>query len=98
LIAWLTPYVRESGSLLPIYRGVPSKRRNRRFIVEAAQRAEVSLPDNAGRHTFISMHVAHFESIDKTALESDNSSEIIKRDYLDIVTRSDAAKFWAIRP
>lgn len=98
LIGCLTPYVRERGSLLPVYRGVPSKRRTRRLIVEAAKRAGVFLPDNAGRHTFISMHVAHFESIDKTALESDNSSEIIKRDYLDIVTRSDAAKFWAIKP
>jgi hypothetical protein len=45
-----------------------------------------------------SMHVAHHESIDKTALESDNSSEIIKSNYLDVVTREDAAKFWEIRP
>jgi hypothetical protein len=42
--------------------------------------------------------VAHYESIDKTVLESDNSSEIIKSNYLDIVTREDAAKFWEIRP
>ena len=44
------------------------------------------------------MHVAHHESIDKTALESDKSSEIIKSNYLDIVKREDAAKFWEIRP
>jgi hypothetical protein len=43
-------------------------------------------------------YVAHYENIDKTALESDNTASVIKRDYLDIVTREDAAKFWAIRP
>jgi hypothetical protein len=44
------------------------------------------------------MHVAHFESIDKTALESDNSPAIIKSNYLDVVKQEDAEKFWAIRP
>ena len=43
------------------------------------------------------MHVAYHESIDKTALEADNSSEIIKKDYLDLVTREEAEKFWNIR-
>jgi hypothetical protein len=38
------------------------------------------------------------ESIDKTALEADTSAEIIKSDYLDIVTKTEATKFWAIRP
>lgn len=36
-------------------------------ILKAAEKAGVKLPDNAGRHTFISMHVAHYESIHKTA-------------------------------
>jgi integrase len=103
LIEWLTPYVRESGAFLAPSRAnqsrdEPSKRRTRELVLAAAEKAGVTLPDNAGRHTFISMHVAHHESIDKTALESDNSSEIIKRDYLNIVTREDAAKFWEIRP
>lgn len=54
--------------------------------------------DNAGRHTFISMHVAFQEFIEKTALEADTSPEIIKSNYLDIVTREEAANFWAIYP
>jgi hypothetical protein len=44
------------------------------------------------------MHVAHYESIDKTALEADTSATIIKKNYFDIVTREDAARYWAIRP
>jgi hypothetical protein len=79
-------------------RGKPSKDRTHRLIAEAAIKAGVTIPDNGGRHTFISMHVAHHESIDKTALEADTSTTVIKRDYLDIVTREDAARFWTIRP
>src|SRR4029077_3079700 len=102
-IEWLRPYVRESGSLLAIARatntrGKPSKDRTHRLIAEAATKAGVIVPDNAGRHTFISMHVAHHESIDKTALEADNTAAVVKKDYLDIVTREEATKFWAIMP
>jgi integrase len=104
---WLRPYVRKSGSLLvpatSINRpgaifGSPSRTATRKLILAAAQRAEVTLPDNAGRHTFISMHVAAYESLDKTATESDNSPALIKSNYLGIVTREDAKKFWEIRP
>jgi integrase len=107
LVEWLRPHVVESGSLLAparatnragMRKGKPSQTGTRERIVAAARKAGITLPDNTGRHTFISMHVAHHESIDKAALESDNSSEIIKSNYLDIVTREDAAKFWAIRP
>jgi integrase len=104
---WLRPYVLKSGSLLvpatSINRsgatfGSPSRTATRKLILAAAQRAGVTLPDNAGRHTFISMHVAAYESLDKTATESDNSPALIKSNYLGIVTREDAAKYWAIRP
>jgi hypothetical protein len=43
------------------------------------------------------MHVAAYESLDKTATESDNSPALIKSNYLGIVTREDGAKYWAIR-
>jgi integrase len=100
---WLRPHVRESGSLLAISRatntrGKPSKDRTHRLITQAATKVGVSILDNAGRHTFISMHVAHYESIDKTALEADSSPAVIKSNYLDIVTREEAAKYWEIRP
>jgi integrase len=106
-LAWLKPHVKESGSLLvratatnrfSKVKGRPSDTATRRRILQAAEKAGIALPDNAGRNTFISMHVAHYESIDKTALEADNSAAVVKKDYLDIVTREDAAKFWAIFP
>jgi hypothetical protein len=79
-------------------KGRPSETGTRRLVLRAARKAGVTLPENAGRNTFISMHVAHYESIDKTALEADTSATIIKKDYLDIVPREDAARYWAIRP
>ena len=78
--------------------GKPSETATRRLILEAAKKAGVSLPDNAGRHTFISMHVAFYEHLGKTALEANTSEEKIKSNYLDLVTREEAKKFWAIRP
>jgi integrase len=106
-LAWLKPHVKESGSILvpataanrfSKVKGRPSYTATRNRITNTAAKLGIALPDNAGRNTFISTHVAHYESIDKTALEADNSVEVIKRDYLDIVTREDAAKFWTIYP
>jgi len=102
-LAWLKPHAKTQGSFLAISRafqshGKPSKRRTRELILDAANTADITFPDNAGRHTFISMHAAYYENIDKTALEADTSAEIIKSNYLDIVTRKEAIKFWAIRP
>jgi integrase len=102
-LEWLKPLAQEKGSFLAPSRamqsvGKPSKRRTRELIVAAAESANIDLPDNAGRHTFISMHVAYHESIERTALEADTSAEIIKSNYLDIVTREEAGNFWAIYP
>ena len=71
-LKWLQPHVRKNGSFLvpatSINRsgaafGSPS-RPLRNLILAAAQRARLTLPDNAGRHTFISMHVAYYESLE----------------------------------
>ena len=106
-VEWLKPYVRPTGSLLvratatnrfSKEMGKPSEIATRRLILEAAENTRVSLPDNAGRHTFISMHVAHYESMDKTALEANTSPENIKSNYLDLVTKEDAKRYWEIRP
>ena len=106
-LEWLRPHVKGSGSILVPATSInragasfrsPSSTATRNLIKEAAASAGVNIPDNAGRHTFISMHVAHYESIDKTALEADNSPAVIKSNYLDIVTREEAAKYWRIVP
>ena len=105
-IEWLKPYVQPSGSLLVRATAMnrfskqlgPSATATRRLMLKAAQAAGIGLPDNAGRHTFISMHVARYESLDKTALEANTSVEKIKDNYLNLVTREDAERYWVIRP
>ena len=106
-VEWLKPYIRPTGSLLARATatnrfskemGKPSEVATRRLILETAENTGVSLPDNAGRHTFISMHVAHYESMDKTALEANTSPEKIKSNYLDLVTKENAQRYWEIRP
>ena len=103
LMEWLKPQAKEKGSLLPLSQsqnsiGNPSIWRMRRLEAEAAERAGVTVPDNAGRHSFISYHVAFHESMDKTALEANNSVTTIKEDYLHLVTKEQAKRYWPIRP
>jgi integrase len=106
-LAWLKPYIKNSGSLLAPARatnrpgaakGAPSVVGTRNLILKAAEKAGVKLPDNAGRNTFISMHIAHYQNIGTTATEANTSIAKIKEYYLDLVTRKDAAKFWKIYP
>lgn len=50
------------------------------------------------RHTFISMHVAKFRSMGEAALQAGNSETIIRKHYLDLKTKQEAARFFSIRP
>ena len=106
-LAFLRPYRRKSGSLLVPARainresalfGSPSPVATRRLIKQAARHAGLLLPDNAGRHTFISMHVAAFESVDKTSLEGNTSPRMIRTTYLDVVSKEEARRYWQIGP
>jgi integrase len=106
-LAWLKPDVKPSGSFLVAatatnrfskVKGRPSNVATRNRILKAASKAGITLPDNVGRNTFISMHVAYHENMPLTAMEANNSVAMIQKDYLDIVRKEEAAKFWAIRP
>ena len=90
LTEWLRPYVRESGPLLAPSRatnrtdavkGTPSEVGTRNQILKAASKAGIVLRSNAGRKTFISMHVAFYENEAKTALEANTSVEKIRENY-----------------
>jgi integrase len=106
-LEWLRPHVKESGSLLvpatSINRagasfGSPSPTATRNLIRVAAVRAGVTIPDNAGRHTFITMHVGFHQNIGTTALEANNSPDVIESNYLDIARKGDPEKYWRIIP
>jgi len=61
-------------------------------------RKHFALSDDILRHTWVSMHVAAFQSLGGTALEAGNSETIIRRHYLNMVSEADALAFWKIRP
>jgi hypothetical protein len=78
--------------------GKPNAVTTRKLVLEAAKKAGVTLPDNVGRRTFISMHVERYENLPKTEKEANNSVEVIQERYLHLVSKADAAKYWEIRP
>lgn len=48
------------------------------------------------RHTAASNWIAHSQSIKDVATALGNSESVLRRDYMALVTKADAAKFWAL--
>ncbi len=88
LAAWLAQY---PPSKYPII--VPNMSQH-----TATVRKKFGLGHDVLRHTYISMHVAKFKSLCEAALEAGNSEVMIRRHYLNMVSDSDAEKFWSIIP
>jgi hypothetical protein len=61
-------------------------------------RKRFGLSSDVLRHTFISNHVAKWQSLGAAALEAGNSEAMIRRHYLNLVSEADASAFWAIIP
>lgn len=58
----------------------------------------VPWPPNVTRHSFVSYHLAAFNSAGKTALEAGHSEAMLFAHYRALVTPSAAQRFWEIRP
>ncbi len=61
-------------------------------------RKERKLSHNVLRHTYISMTVGSFRSVGDAALQAGNSESVIRKYYLDLVTKEEADHFWQIVP
>lgn len=61
-------------------------------------RKKFEIKGNAFRHSFISYHVAKFRSMGETALQAGTSEAKIKTNYLNVVTPSEAKKWFNIVP
>ena len=64
----------------------------------AVIREKFAIGGDVLRHTFLSMHVGKFRSMGDAALEAGNSEAMIKKHYLNMVSKDDAEKFWSIAP
>ena len=95
LIAWLAPYGQESGPVSP-----PdiTFRRRRANVIEAA-----GIPRwlrDGLRHTYASYHLAMYGDANKTAMEMGHrgNADLVYQHYRKLVKKSDAERFWRIRP
>jgi len=67
-------------------------------ITAAAKLAGVPWPHNAARHSFVSYHLAKFQSAGKTALEAGHTEQMLFAHYRQIVTPADAKRYFGIFP
>lgn len=69
------------------------------------QNSKVEWAQNVTRHSFVSYHLAHFQSAGKTALQSGHSEQMVFANYRELrtmdgrlITPELAAEFWNVRP
>lgn len=106
LRAWLQPYAKPSGAVSP--------KHDRYFDLLKKARAKATLdaveegkheegiavwPSDCMRHTFASMHLAHFKNAGETAQELGHADlKMLYRHYRERVKPLDASEFWKIFP
>jgi hypothetical protein len=84
----LKPFVRKSGSVRP-------KKKLQLAMETAAARAKIVWKQNCLRHSFCSYAVA-LKGLEWTSDQADHSIAILKRDYREVVTKEDAAKYFSM--
>jgi integrase len=96
LMAWLEPCktnLQQGGAILDQNKF----RKNKELLLEAA--GIDNWPSNGLRHSFASYHLAKFCNSDNTAYQMGHrSTEILHRHYKALVAKSEAERFWNIRP
>jgi len=91
LEAWLSPFVRKSGSVMP------RKKLQLAFGNAAKAAGIVPWPQNGLRHSFCSYAVA-LKGFDWTSTQADHSVQKLRKHYWEVVDRETAERYWAIRP
>ena len=89
LVEWLLPYRRDSGHISYA----------RKLWERVRRLAGVTWAPDILRHTYASMYIAFHENAAKTALQMGHrDTTVLFNHYRDLVTKSDAERFWSIRP
>jgi integrase len=92
LAQWLAPYCGRQGLVCPnnLYA---------RLLADRRAAGITKWPPNALRHSFASYHLARFRDVKDLALEMGHTrSEVTFRHYRELVTPSEAERFWKIAP
>jgi integrase len=92
LAAWLAPYRGRQGQVCPT-------NLDARLLADRQAAGITKWPANGLRHSFGSYHLAHFRDVKDLALELGHTrSEVTFRHYRELVTPSEAERFWKIAP
>ena len=92
LKAWLAPYVRTEGSVMPNGNGWDSA-----LSAAATKAGMTEWPKNGLRHSFCSYSVA-VKGFEWTARQADHSEKMLKKHYREVVSKEGAERYWEIRP
>lgn len=101
LAKWLLPYSAESGRVVPFedfghqLQELCAERRDSKGKVT---RAHFKWKINALRHSFISYRVAEIQDVARVALEAGNSPQMIFSNYRQLVSQSEAKRWFSIVP
>jgi hypothetical protein len=92
LCQWLEPYRTHHGPLWPpdCYR---------KLVTDRQKAGLKTWPSNACRHSYASYHLAHFKDAPALSLELGHvTPQLVFAHYREVVTPSEAEKFWQIVP
>ena len=93
LAGWLEPHAKSQGPVWPL--GHDYFYESQRAV---ALKADVKWKQNALRHSFISYRMAIVKDANQVALEAGNSPNIIFKNYLELVTQTQANNWFGIKP
>jgi integrase len=88
LLVILTPFARVEGPVMP-------RKKLAHAMVNGARNAGIVWKQNCLRHSFCSYAVA-LKGLDWTAMQADHSTQMLRKNYLEVVSKEDAQKYWAI--
>jgi integrase len=102
LIAWLATFPRREGRRVMAgwTRATLGAARHRLWQLMREKQADLPrhAPHNALRHCCVSHYLCLHGSIDQLLLQSGHSRAVMFEHYLNIVAKSDAEKYWNLRP
>jgi len=94
LASYLTPYAKRKGAVIPF----DEQEFWRRWQQCRTDAGIVPWPHDVLRHSYATFHLAAFNDIGKLALQMGNSPQVIHSAYKGLVTKTDAERFFALRP
>ncbi len=91
-LAWMKAY-----NLKSVFGSFNVQNRRQWFGIKT-RKAGIEFPPNAGRHTFITMHVAAYGEPTKTEAMAGTSKEMRASHYMGLASKRDGEKFFSIFP